>query len=264
MEHGHDTVAPQEGYSDLRRTHVVVSGTDNDDTDAGSGLLNRPRSHLMLDFDGPVCAVLAGAGLPESFESALAAGSSALQAVGSQSGLRDPLALLRQAAVLGSPELVSEAEAVVVALEVRGAAVARLTPGVADLISRARRLSMSVCIVSNNSRAAVEAVAGRFPSVLGGLPLFCRPSHRPHLMKPDPFLLYEAMATLGAAAGNCLMVGDSESDVAACQAAGIAIIGYANKAGKHDRLIQAGADVVVRTLDEIRLPCATLTAEAGD
>ena len=48
------------------------------------------------------------------------------------------------------------------------------------------------------------------------------------------------------------MIGDSVSDVAAAEAAGIACIGYANKAGKREALSSVGAYAVIDHLGALR------------
>lgn len=219
--------------------------------------------HLLLDFDGPVCAMIVGAGLPDTLIEILARGSSRLRGLTATGNLRDPLALLRAAAEVGDSELIAEAEAAVVETELLGAAHAPLAPGLADLLTRARVRRDTCSVVSNNSAQAVEAVIARFPDLLRDLSLFCRPSGRPELMKPNPYLVSQAVEQLGARPDECLMIGDSETDVRASLAAGVPIVGYANKPGKRERLSRAGATWVVDSLDDVDLDAFTASGRQG-
>ena len=86
-----------------------------------------------------------------------------------------------------------------------------------------------------------------------------RTSPDPALLKPSPHLVTRAIDALGAATDESVLVGDSPSDIAAGRDAGIATIGYANKPGKHQRLTNAGAQLVV---DDIRAIARALVAQA--
>lgn len=219
--------------------------------------------HLLLDFDGPVCAVMVGAGLPDTLVGILARGSSQLRGLTAVENLRDPLALLRAVAEIGGSELIDEAEAAVIETELLGAAHAPLAPGLAGLLARARARSYACSVVSNNSAQAVEAVIARFPDLLHDLSLFCRPAGHPELMKPNPYLVSQAVERLGARPDDCLMIGDSETDVTASLAAGVPIVGYANKPGKRERLSRAGATWIVDSLDEVDFDAFTARGRQG-
>lgn len=47
------------------------------------------------------------------------------------------------------------------------------------------------------------------------------------------------------------MIGDSLSDIQAAKAAGTMSIGYANKPGKHDRMLALNPDAVVDRLEDL-------------
>jgi phosphoglycolate phosphatase len=65
-----------------------------------------------------------------------------------------------------------------------------------------------------------------------------------HPSKPDPSMVYQAMADAGAVAETTAMIGDTSFDMQMAKAAGCAAIGVAW--GYHDRqtLLDSGADVV--------------------
>jgi phosphoglycolate phosphatase-like HAD superfamily hydrolase len=68
-------------------------------------------------------------------------------------------------------------------------------------------------------------------------------------MKPSPAPVLAALDELAADPRECVMVGDSTSDIEAAQAAGVIAIGYANKPGKRTRL--ARADVLIDSMAEL-------------
>jgi phosphoglycolate phosphatase len=78
-------------------------------------------------------------------------------------------------------------------------------------------------------------------------------------MKPSPFLLEQAAGVLGLDPGQAVLIGDQVSDVNAAAAASAASIGYANKPGKSDDLVAAGADAVVEDMNLL----AAAVAEAS-
>ncbi len=60
-------------------------------------------------------------------------------------------------------------------------------------------------------------------------------------MKPNPGPVLAALTALDVRPEECILIGDSTSDIEAAHAAGIAAIGYANKPGKAARLSHADA-----------------------
>jgi phosphoglycolate phosphatase len=72
-----------------------------------------------------------------------------------------------------------------------------------------------------------------------------RTSHDPNLLKPSPYLLNQAIVALGVVPTDCVLVGDSVTDMQAAQLAGVLRVGYANKLGKSADLSRAGAQDVI-------------------
>ena len=85
----------------------------------------------------------------------------------------------------------------------------------------------SVAIVSNNSEAAVRVFLARFDWGPRVRTLACRTPATVHLMKPHPYLVNQAMQSLKARPADCLLVGDSVSDMQAGLAAGVCVVGLA-------------------------------------
>ncbi|MEU8607134.1 HAD-IA family hydrolase [Actinoplanes sp. NPDC048791] len=211
-------------------------------------LVGRARC-LLIDFDGPICAVFAGrpaatvaqelhAIIRERLIGDLPAGIAALHA--------NPLQILSQVEALGDDELTRAVADACRNAETAAVASARPTPGAEDFLRTAHRTGRKVVIVSNNANMAVETylrdhdlaryidgVSARFD----GMP--------PRLLKPHPFLIEHGLTTVHAQPAEAVFVGDSVTDVEAGRAAGTPTVGYANKPGKRQRLTNAGADTVI-------------------
>jgi beta-phosphoglucomutase-like phosphatase (HAD superfamily) len=71
--------------------------------------------------------------------------------------------------------------------------------------------------------------------------------------KPDPAIFLTAAGELGVGPGDCFVVEDASSGVLAAKAGGMAAIGVA-RLGDRDLLVEAGADLVVPTLDDVCRP----------
>lgn len=220
----------------------------------------RPVRHVLLDFDGPVCSVFGDLPAPEVARRLAAAVDAELPAevVGT-----DPLALLSVFAERDHETLVA-AEAQLQDLEVEAIQTAPITPGVVDALHTFRATGRSVTIVSNNSQAAVAAflTAHELAHLVAGV---CSRRHpEPELLKPNPFLVRRAVVERDASHDECVMVGDSTTDVRAAQAAGVPVIAFANKPGKAHTL--AGTDPppdgIVTDLAELTEAAARAYAQA--
>jgi phosphoglycolate phosphatase len=150
-----------------------------------------------------------------------------------------------------SGELAARIEAELTDQEVAAVATAESTPYVHEVIAACRASGRSLTVVSNNSARAVSTylthhgLADRIQLVIA------RTSHDPALLKPSPHLIQRAVDTLGADARECVLVGDSTTDIEAAGRSTLQSFGYANKPGKRERLVVAGADAVVSSLSEL-------------
>jgi beta-phosphoglucomutase len=70
--------------------------------------------------------------------------------------------------------------------------------------------------------------------------------------KPNPMIFLTAAEELGVQPGRSFVVEDARSGVKAAKAGGMAALGVARQGGE-DVLREAGADLVVSTLDEVDL-----------
>jgi HAD superfamily hydrolase (TIGR01509 family) len=211
-----------------------------------AALLQRARV-LLLDFDGPICAIFAGHPASQIARDLL----DALRTDGHPvpddlDAPADPFVVLRYAATLGS-EATERTDARLRAAELAAVPTARPTPHADELIRAWRETGRQVAAVSNNSEPALTAYLDRHSIELNAV--IGRTIADPALLKPNPYLVLNALNALGAAPDESLLLGDSPSDVDAGRHANIVTIGYANKPGKRERLTSAGAHVVIDQLD---------------
>ncbi|MGW8066483.1 HAD family hydrolase [Streptomyces ziwulingensis] len=210
---------------------------------------------VLWDFDGPICrlfaryrasriagemtAWLADRGVPDLFPP-------------DGRGADDPQEVLRAAnrRCPGSA-LVAELEEFLTSAELRAVPSATPTAYADPLIRTWSARGSRLAVVTNNSpRAAHAYLAGR------GL-LSCFAPHvygrtrDPHLLKPDPDSLRRALRHTGCAASAALMLGDSPADLAAARSAGVAFLGYARNDRKERQLRDAGAPVLVGSLEPL-------------
>lgn len=207
------------------------------------------KSLLLLDFDGPVCSVFAGYPARQIAAELLEVlRRFAPHLADALSEERDPMEVLRQSAGTLPQDQVDKIDEQLGRAELTAVESAEPTPGAADLIVTTRRSGLKVAIVSNNSAEPItkylrsHGLDSEVDLIIG------RPFGRPGQMKPEPYLLHEALRALSIDAAHSCFVGDSVTDIQAGQAAEVMTIGYANKPGKTQRLGDAGADIVVTAL----------------
>ncbi len=204
---------------------------------------------LLLDFDGPVCSVFAGLSARHvAAELVELLGERRREVPDHIAAEPDPLAILRWTGYKGGSE-VAAVEDRLCALELQAVQSATPTPWGHYVIRAARGAGLPVAIVSNNSGPAVSAylaahgLADHVDLVVG------RPYARPELMKPDSRIVLDAVRAVGSKPAACLLVGDSMSDIVAARAAGVRIVGYANRPSKV--LPFAAADAVITTMADL-------------
>lgn len=210
-----------------------------------------PVRHVLLDFDGPVCSVFGELPAPVVARRLAEAIDADLpeEVIGT-----DPLALLSVFAERGRDTLVA-AEAKLTELETEAVATAPITLGVVEALEAFRDTGRTVTIVSNNSQAAVETfIADRgLGHLITGI---CSRRHpEPELLKPNPFLLRRAVVERRAKSEECLMVGDSSTDVLAARGASVAVIGLVLKRHKYPEMkaaLQEAQGVLLRGNQELR------------
>ncbi|ODU07296.1 MAG: hypothetical protein ABS81_02030 [Pseudonocardia sp. SCN 72-86] len=211
----------------------------------------RGARHILLDFDGPVCALYGGGSDNEvatTLRNLLSGGPLDIPAPIAHTS--DPLEVLRYAALRSYQEL-SLIEAEFVSQEVHASTTATPTERAREAITALASSGRTITIVSNNSSDAVTAYLSRVglahivDGVVGRVP------RQPELMKPRPDLLQAAIEQRTANAKECVMIGDSASDIAAARAAGTLAIAFANRPAKTKQLEQERPDVMIESMAEI-------------
>ncbi|UIZ12014.1 HAD family hydrolase [Streptomyces sp. R527F] len=204
---------------------------------------------VLFDFDGPICDVFAGQPAPDVARHLAATLADCDRSLGDKAdGTDDPMEVLRLAPQGGEAAL-RRVEDELIKAEV--SAVRSAGPPVSGAVAAleaAHASGRKVAIVSNNSAACVrtflllhglqhlvDAVVGRAP-------------YRPNEMKPAPNSLLRASYELAMPLQDCMLIGDSVTDIEAARVAGTRSVGFANRAGKDRALAAAGADAVVTTM----------------
>ncbi|HET6483364.1 MAG TPA: HAD family phosphatase [Actinoplanes sp.] len=207
---------------------------------------------VLLDFDGPVCSVFAGypardvaADLVELLD------GQGIHPPPSLTTEQDPLEVLRWTGTAGDRVVTRLVEDALCAAELRAVEVAAPTPYGREVIVAARQAGLPVAIVSNNSAGAVSAylvkhrLNGHVTSVVG------RAYADPARMKPSPEPIVRGAQILSTEPNRAVLIGDSKSDIEGGRAAGVRIIGYANRPAKADAFQRAGAEVIVTSMAPI-------------
>lgn len=209
------------------------------------------RRHVLLDFDGPVCAVFGGVPadhIARHYTAVLRAHGTPLPASIDDSD--DPFAILYAAAAVAPADIVF-AERTLRDLELHAITTAPITPGAVDALIALRDSGHTVTIVSNNSSDTVHAFLTGHRLTALVREVVARTDPDPVLLKPNPHLLQAAITGLRAEPSACVLLGDSTTDITAAHAAGTAVIAYANKPGKHARFAPHRPDVVIDSMSDL-------------
>jgi phosphoglycolate phosphatase len=198
---------------------------------------------LLLDFDGPITALMPAPLNAEAADRARAA----LQQFPLPDGIRtttDHLAVLRYVAEYLPAEL-DRVEEVCADAEVDCARRSQPSPEIRGMLDYAHRQAVPLAIVSNNSQSAVGEFLQRFRWTAPIDVLACRTAATVLKLKPDPYLVRTAVEQLGVDAGRCVFIGDSATDVEAGLAAGVRVIGLAKTPQRGQELLAAGVVALI-------------------
>ncbi|WP_027657800.1 HAD family hydrolase [Salinispora pacifica] len=207
---------------------------------------------VLLDFDGPVCSILAGYPAPQvAAELVDVLRRHGVDVSSDLASEPDPLEVLRRMGAAGDHGVTRAVEDALCEAERRAVETAAPTPYGREVIVAARQVGMPVAAVSNNSAGAVTAYLAAHRLAEHVSPVIGRAYAEPGRMKPNPEPILQAVRSVGEPAGRCVLIGDSLSDIEGARAAGVAVIGYANRPAKVDAFRLAGADVVVTSMGEI-------------
>ena len=204
------------------------------------------KALLLLDFDGPVCSVFAG--YPAATIAAeLVAGIHRFDpslAVSLQDET-DPMQVLRVAAANLPRKTVNWVDELFCSAEQRAVESAEATPGIGELMREVHGDGKKIGIVSNNCPKAIAQYLSRQGLDSNLSVVVGRPFGRPRRMKPDPYLLLQALGATGVDPHQACFVGDSVTDIEAGNSVGVMTVGFANRPGKAALLTDAGASLIV-------------------
>ncbi|MFF4486844.1 HAD family hydrolase [Streptomyces sp. NPDC001544] len=210
---------------------------------------------VLWDFDGPICSLFARHSAHRV--------AAALRRWLRERGLRellaevaqqspDPHELLR-AVYCRRPgsDLVAELEERLTREELLATAGAMPTAHADPLIRTWTAVGSRLAVTSNNSARAVRAYLANRGLLDCFAPHIYGRTQDLGLLKPDPYCLNRALTAMGAAPATALMIGDAVTDFAAASLAGVSFIGYAADQERLKALEEAGAQVVVDSLDTL-------------
>ncbi|MGW4682925.1 HAD family hydrolase [Micromonospora taraxaci] len=207
---------------------------------------------VLLDFDGPVCSIFAGYPAPQvAAELVDVLRRRGVDVPPELASEPDPLEVLRRMGAAGDHGVTRAVEDALCAAERRAVETAEPTPYGREVIVAARQAGMPVAAVSNNSAGAVTAYLTAHRLIEHVSPVVGRAYADPDRMKPNPEPILQAVRALGEIPSRCVLVGDSPSDIEGAKAAGVWVIGFANRPSKTLELRAAGADAIVTTMGEI-------------
>ncbi|PRY00662.1 HAD superfamily hydrolase (TIGR01509 family)/HAD superfamily hydrolase (TIGR01549 family) [Allonocardiopsis opalescens] len=221
-------------------------------------MVRRARA-VMLDFDGPVCSAFAGYPAPQVARDMLARSREAGVPVSTSAAAEtDPMEVLRYLFTV-APERQAESDQMLRDAEVLSVKQASATPGAVDFMRACQTTGRPIVIVSNNAPEAVttflekEGLSDLIDAVFG------RSRVSPELMKPHPHLLGLALEHLSTDPADCLMVGDSATDIEVAQTMGVPTVAYADRPGKAERFRLMNSDAVINDMHEIAMAIALRT-----
>jgi beta-phosphoglucomutase-like phosphatase (HAD superfamily) len=199
--------------------------------------LVRDRDHILVGFDGVLCAV-------QHDDAAIAERLRVLVSPGAPAATGDPFDVLRYAASCGAATAAA-VERQLRRLELPTVAGAPVVPGAASAMRRLAAAGYTLTAISSLSIGVVRSYFALHDLGESVRRIAARTGPDTPL-PPDPHLLNVAMRALGAGPERCVLIAGSAADVQAGVAAGVAVIGYAPAPAESH-----GAALVIRDMAEL-------------
>ncbi|WP_416903040.1 HAD family hydrolase [Micromonospora echinospora] len=219
---------------------------------ADLGRLFDEVSAMLLDFDGPVCSIFANYPAPKvAAELVDVLRRHGVDVPPDLASEPDPLEVLRRIGATGDQNATRAVEDALCEAERQVVETAEPTPYGREVIVAARQAGFPVAAVSNNSASAVSAYLAAHRLAIHVSPVVGRAYADPARMKANPEPVLQAVRAVGELSNRCVLVGDSLSDIDGARAAGVRVIGYANRPTKIKAFRTAGADLVITSMGEI-------------
>ena len=130
-----------------------------------------------------------------------------------------------------------------------GWVLAQPFPGITDLMSQLRREGVALGVVTSKGEEEAEKVF--FDLGLGDAVETIVGDDDARPLKPDPAPVLEACRRLGVPVARACMVGDTRFDIEAARRAGAFAIGVLWGNGPRESLLEAGAQALVRDVNEL-------------
>ncbi|WP_336246745.1 HAD-IA family hydrolase [Streptomyces cupreus] len=210
---------------------------------------------VLWDFDGPICRLFArhkaekvATDLVEWLE---VRGLRALLTEGERKTLDPQVVLHAVDRRHPGSDLVTELEERLTKEELKAASSAMPTAHADPLIRTWTAVGSRLAIATNNSPHVVRAYLASRGLTSCFIPHIYGRTQQLNLLKPDPHCLNRALNAMGAAPEAALMIGDTSTDYLAARAAGVPFLGYARNARKAGLLREAGARVIVASLEPV-------------
>lgn len=202
------------------------------------------REHVLLCFNGPVCAVF-----PPPLDSEVA---QRLRTFASHGIPRtnDPFVVLRSAWT------VSDTTGRLIELELRkhelaAVATAVETPGTLDVVKTLALRGHTVTIISDNSADSVGAYLAKHEIGQYVHEISARHSEEPTPLLPDPFLITQAVHLLHTTPNRCCLIGDTVSAVKGARVARVPVVAYAADAAATAAFQALRPDVIINEMTDL-------------
>jgi HAD superfamily hydrolase (TIGR01509 family) len=146
----------------------------------------------------------------------------------------------------------------------------RIFPGTVEIFQALRERGIRTALATSSDEKHLAATSTSAGLDLSRLPDVVATRSPDQASKPSPDLVLDAVEKLGLGAAECAMVGDTEYDGEACQAAGVAFLGVLSGPATEQELQDAGARAVWRDIGHLlndldrALAIAALVPAAGD
>ncbi|UCD43821.1 MAG: HAD family hydrolase [Candidatus Bathyarchaeota archaeon] len=171
----------------------------------------------------------------------------------SERGLFNMLNLVRDEVSRTIPEKVEEIQLkaydAIESCEVESIEACHLMPGCEDVLDWLEERDIRMGVATSNSQTVAEEILKRkgidryFAAVVG---------RRPELrMKPHPDQILKCFEMMGVDPSGGVVVGDSVRDVAAAKSAEIYVVAVPAYFTRRDSIIEAGADVIIDSLEDL-------------
>ncbi len=209
--------------------------------------MRRNACALLLDFDGPVCKVFSSISASDVAKKLVFYAYSHFNISKELIADSDPLqVLIKIERNTTNDNIVRKCDDYLTGLESQAVDGASLRDGIQKIIEL---FDNNIAIVTNNS---AKCARDFFSKLRIKIPIFVgRPFGRPSLMKPNTYILDYALQQLKKSNDDCIMIGDSVTDIEVAQKARIFSIAYANYESKYKRLQNSLPDFISCDLNEI-------------